>query len=952
LTIFSKLMGVGRMSDPKEHVFEENPSLVERCFEVFRRDPSMVSPHWRSWFDGFRSGFVTSASLGSMTPVAMQRVDADALVESGVARLAESYKRYGHLRAAVNPLGLYRIDVSALDRANHGLADTAGDVVVSADPLLGLPAQTVDARVAALEGLFCGSVAPEFEQVENLDEKAWLYSQIMRLKAKVDGDEASAIFRELAFADAFEKTLSTKYIGKKRFSIEGADAQIPALETLLDVAARHGVRECMMGMAHRGRLAIIVGVVKMPFSMMLAEFEGEIPDNACCDDVKYHCGFESRRTTRSGHSIEVKMVSNPSHLEAVDPVLMGEARAHQDRLDGGETGRVLPVLLHGDAAISGQGVVYETLQMANLPGYSVGGIVHLVANNQLGFTTDPEYSRSSTSCTDIAKVIGAPIVHVNGEDLDAVHQVMTVALEYRQKFGKDFFVDLVCYRRHGHNEADEPTYTQPALYKLIKEKRPAWMIWRDALIARDVTPSGAAFYDAAYAAIRSELDGVYLAMKEGKTAVPEDAWTTSCGQPSKLDSVLLPAETAVPLAELKRVGRELLRFAPDAKPHTKLARRLLADRAQMVEGALPVDWGFAENLAYGTLITEGNSFRLSGQDVGRGTFSHRHAVFVDEVTGEHHVPLLNLRRADLGVAQSVAVVNSPLSEFAVLGFEHGYARNHPKSLTVWEAQFGDFVNGAQIILDQFLAAGECKWHRINNLVMLLPHGFEGQGAEHSSGRLERFMQLASDGNMIVANVTSSAQLFHLLRRQLHGGAQKPLVLFTPKSYLRSPLTASTLDELAAGRFEEVLDDAVAARDPSRVTRLVLCSGKVALDAIGLRAGEGAAASPSAAGFDATAIIRIEQLYPLQAEKLKVILARYPNATRLFWAQEEPRNMGAWYHIAPEIEKVARSIGRAVRPEYIGRHAKSSPAGGLEKIHKAEQGELLRSLFEATEGCEV
>jgi 2-oxoglutarate dehydrogenase E1 component len=933
------------VDEPIERVFEKNPEQVEAKFELFQKSAFAVSPEWRAWFDGFRSGFVTSAQLCSKGPSAGVVLNSD--FDAKVVRLTESYKRYGHVSARVNPLGLNRDEVPALSLERYALSESDSHRWVAADAQLRFPEQRLVDRISGLRKLFCESVSPEFEHVESFDEKDWLYAQVGRFREHMTGDEGFAVFRELAFADAFEKTLSTKYVGKKRFSIEGADAQIPALETLLDAAASQGVRECIMGMAHRGRLAIIVGVVKMPFEMMLAEFEGEIPPDACCDDVKYHCGFESSRRTRSGLPMAVKMVSNPSHLEAVDPVLQGEVRARQDLMDGGNATKVLPVLLHGDAAISGQGVVYETLQMANLSGYSVGGTIHVVANNQLGFTTAPEYSRSSTSCTDVAKVISAPVVHVNSEDLDAVHQVMKVALEYRQRFGKDFFIDLVCYRRHGHNEADEPTYTQPSLYRLIKEKPAAWMLWRDALVARTRGEGFSAQLDALYKSIRMELDGIYLKMKRGEAGVPAEAWTASCGHPSKVGAILASVETAVTDADLARVGKELLKFPPYAKPHSKLARKLLADRALMIEGELAVDWGFAENLAYGSLVAEGFSFRLSGQDVGRGTFSHRHAVFVDEESGEHYLPIRNLKN-DTSCQKHVAeVINSPLSEFAVLGFEYGYARNHPRAVTVWEAQFGDFVNGAQIILDQFLSAGECKWHRVNNLVLLLPHGFEGQGAEHSSGRLERFLQLAADGNMIVANVTSAAQLFHILRRQAHSHAHKPLVLFTPKSYLRSPLTASALEAFTSRQFEEIVDDGVEA---VRVERVVFCAGKMALDLSAYRDLE--VGKSADLDLNSTAVVRIEQLYPLHTEKMAAVVKKYVHAKSFFWAQEEPRNMGAWQHVAPEIEKVMASLGVSIPLRYIGRHAKSSPAGGLEKIHKLEQSELLRKVFSATKECEV
>ncbi len=928
-------------SQPIDQIFETNTNLVDSMFQKYQISPESVSLEWRRWFDGFRSGFASAAALA---PENSNTEIFENSIEGPTQRLSDAYKRYGHLRANTNPLGLNREHVSVLNLESHNLSDANLETVVSANIWLKLPQQTLRQRVESLEKMFCGTAAPEFEHVEDPAEKSWLYERANSFHTPLTQSENESILSELCFADAFEKTLATKYIGKKRFSIEGADAQIPALETLIDKAAQSGVQDCFIGMAHRGRLAIIVGVVKMPFEMMLAEFEGEIPEDACCDDVKYHCGFQSHRKTRSNLPINVLMTSNPSHLEAVNPVLMGEVRARQTLEFANDTSRVLPILLHGDAAISGQGVVYESLQMSNLDGYSVGGIVHIIANNQLGFTTDPEYSRSSTSCTDIARVIGAPIVHVNAEDLGAVHNVVSLALEYRQKFKKDFFVDLVCYRRHGHNEADEPTYTQPGLYKRIKEKQAPWLLWRDAILSQNGTQKNSDSLNIIYTTLRSDLDSIYLKMKREGSQLSHDVWTTSCGHPAKTATILAPVDTCVKYSAFKKASQALITFAPNAKPHSKLARKLLADRAEMAAERAPIDWGMGEMLAYATLVDEGFSFRMSGQDVGRGTFSHRHAVFVDEETGEHHVPLTNLFRPTDFKNQTVEVINSPLSEFAVLGFEYGFARNHNNALVVWEAQFGDFANGAQIIIDQFLAAGECKWHRVNNMVLLLPHGFEGQGAEHSSARLERFLQLASDGNMIIANPTSSAQLFHILRRQMHSHAHKPLVLFTPKSYLRSSLTSCDANEFTSGRFVEILDDKVAVE---KVRRIVFCSGKVALDLTTHRN------ENSTAGIlSETAIVRIEQLYPLHTDLLKEVIQKYSAAEKFFWVQEEPKNMGPWLSIAPEIRDVLTDLGKHVKLYYVGRHAKSSPAGGLEKIHKADQARLVDAAFAAQQSTEV
>jgi 2-oxoglutarate dehydrogenase E1 component len=931
-------------STPAPRVFETNPAEVEAMFELYQKSPNGVPADWQRWFEAFRSGF---SAAKAFLPT---QASPENSIEGAAERLTSAYKRYGHLKAQTNPLNLNRPSAPILEPSAHGLGTSDFSTWLSPNTQFSLPAQTLGERIQTLESLFCQTAAPEFEHVENPQEKAWLYEKLKSFHTPLSPQNANAIFEELAFADAFEKTLGTKYIGKKRFSIEGADAQIPALESILDSAASLGTQKCVMGMAHRGRLAIIVGVVKMPFEMMLAEFEGEIPEGACCDDVKYHCGFESTRPTRSGHTIHIKMSSNPSHLEAINPVLMGEARAEQALHHNGDTQSVLPILLHGDAAISGQGVVYETLQMANLGGYSVGGIIHIIANNQLGFTTDPEYSRSSTSCTDIARVIGAPIVHVNSEDLTALHNIATLAVEYRQKFKKDFFIDLICYRRHGHNEADEPTYTQPGLYKLIKEKQSPWVLWREVLLAQNSTllQFNAESLNAGYTKIRTELDSIYVKMKNEGSSLNESVWSTSCGHPSKTEAVLAQVHTAVSPKSWNEAASGLISFPASAKPHSKLSRMLLASRAEMAAGRARIDWGMGEMMAYATLVAEGFSFRLSGQDVGRGTFSHRHAVFVDELTGEHHIPLKNMIPQSAKTAANapkVEVVNSPLSEFAVLGFEYGYARTHSKALVVWEAQFGDFANGAQIIIDQFLAAGECKWHSVNNMVLLLPHGFEGQGAEHSSARIERFLQLAADGNMIIANVTSSAQLFHILRRQMHGDAHKPLVIFTPKSYLRSPLSACSVESFTEGGFSEVLDDSLAS--PQKVKRVVFASGKVALDLISHES------EASGAGhYSETAIVRIEQLYPMNTNAITALLQKYTNATHYFWVQEEPKNMGPWLCIAPELRTVLSRSGIHAELQYLGRHAKSSPAGGLEKIHKADQAKLIAAAFEATQSTEV
>jgi 2-oxoglutarate dehydrogenase E1 component len=737
-----------------------------------------------------------------------------------------------------------------------------------------------------------------------------------------------ALLHEIYEAETFESFIHTKFVGQKRFSLEGGESLMLALYSILENSGKQGVEEIIMGMAHRGRLNVLANFLQKPLDVIFNEFQDNFNPELVggSGDVKYHLGFQTSRISSDGKKVDIRMAANPSHLEAVDPVVQGKARARQRVLkDTEERKKVIPLLVHGDAAFIGQGIVAEIFNMSQLPGYRTGGTIHLVVNNQIGFTTLPADARSTRYCTDIAKMVDAPIFHVNGEDPLSVIEMAQIALEFRQKFGRDVVVDIYCYRRHGHNETDEPLFTQPNLYNLIKGHPLLSTIFVNQTAALGTISVEEAAQikgklieklEAAFSLIKNQADS--------KKKKSEFSGSTAIFQPPYSYE---PVNTEITKGTLDKLVKAITAVPKNFNVVPKIQRTVIDRRKQVWKDGGPYDWGFAEALAFGSLILEGTPVRLSGQDSRRGTFSHRNSVLYDEKTRERFIPLKNIAPNQ----ETFCVYNSPLSEYAVLGFDYGYSMDFPSMLCIWEAQFGDFANGAQIIIDQFIASAEAKWRRPSSIVMLLPHGYEGQGPEHSSARLERFLQLCAEENMQVCNLTTPAQYFHALRRQIHRGYRKPLVIMSPKSLLRSEDAASKVADFTNARFEEILDDA-SIQDPKKVTRIIFCTGKVYYDLIKGREAAGQQAT--------TAIVRLEQIYPLHGDRLRAIVARYGSVKRFVWCQEEPENMGAWNFIAPRIAGLVGSlIGYAGRPE------SASPAAGSSGKHKDQQAALINQAFQ-------
>ena len=841
--------------------------------------------------------------------------------QAGVLQLVRAFRVRGHLSAHLDPLGSPPLHQDELELAFNGLSVWDLERRFAAGTLAGTrEPRPLREILDVLRETYCRYVGVEFMHIQELSIRRWLEERMesSRNAAPLAAEEQARILQKLGAAEAFEKFLHTTYVGQKRFSLEGGETLVPMLDALLSDAAGAGVAEAVIGMTHRGRLNILSNVVGKSLASIFREFEGELDPNAAhgSGDVKYHLGATGTHEAPSGAKLKLTLAPNPSHLEAVDPVVEGVVRAKQDRIGDDEHRRVLPILLHGDAAFAGQGVVAETLNLSQLRGYRTGGTVHIVVNNQIGFTTGPRDARSSPYATDVARMVQAPIFHVNGDQPEDAVRVVRLALAFRSAFRRDVVVDLVCYRRWGHNEADDPSYTHPLLYAKIEAKRSVRKLYTEELLRRgDLTPEAA---EQALARYREHLQATVdevRRLREDRPEVP----TPGDGEPTGATTTS-PA-TAVPLERLAAILDGLDRVPDGFEVHPRLAK-LLARRREQLEGSA-IDWSLAEALAFGSIVLEGIPVRLSGEDSGRGTFSQRHAILYDHRTEERHIPLAHLA-PDQARFQ---VFDSHLSEFAVLGFEYGYSVANPSALVMWEAQFGDFANGGQVIIDQFIASAESKWNIASGVTLLLPHGYEGQGPEHSSARLERFLQLAAGGNIRVACPSTPASYFHLLRRQARDGVRKPLVVMTPKSLLRLREATSPAASLVAGAFEPVLDDASIA-DPSAVRRIVLCAGKVfyELDAARREAGGGE-----------VAIARLEQLYPFPADAIRAVLDRYPGAADVCWAQEEPRNMGAWSFLDERLRRLVPEGGL----RYAGRHAGASTATGSHKRHLAEQAALVR-----------
>jgi 2-oxoglutarate dehydrogenase E1 component len=888
-----------------------NLDALESAYQRWQTDPHSVDESWQRFFEGFELGVARSAAPAS--PDASQ---------TGVFRLIYRYRDLGHFLARLDPLSDPRTTYPHLELAEVGLDEADLDRLFDTSLFVGMPRATLRELLAALRKTYCRTIGVEYMHIHDAGIRHWLQERMepARNSPRFDRSRKLRILKDLHYAELFERFLHTRFFGQKRFSLEGAETLIPILEALLDRAAESGVREIVLGMAHRGRLNVLANFLRKPYQEIFAEFEENyLPESVDGDgDVKYHLGFSSDRTSSSGIPIHVSLTPNPSHLEAVDPVVEGRTRAKQHRFQDHEQKRGLPLLIHGDAAFAGQGLVAETLNLAQLAGYTTGGTIHVIINNQIGFTTGTGDARSTTYCTDIAKMIQVPIFHVNGEDPEAAVYVTELAVDFRQTFGRDVVIDLFCYRRHGHNEGDEPSLTQPLMYNKIRSRPSLSEIYTEQLIMTgDLTLDETEALDQKFQAkLQSALEEIHT------EPLARRGMRGSSGHWKGLSAryTHAPVETGVPREILLEILDGLSRVPESFNLHPTIAKLLQTRRQEVVQGQ-PLNWATGEALAFGSLLLEGTPIRLSGQDCRRGTFSQRHAVLYDARTGEPYYPLDALR-ADQ--ARFMAF-DSLLSEAAVLGFEFGYALDAPDRLVIWEAQFGDFANGAQVIIDQFIAASETKWQRDSGLVMLLPHGYEGQGPEHSSARIERFLQLCAEDNLQVCYPTTPAQYFHLLRRQMHRNFRKPLVVMTPKSLLRSKVAVSPFNDFTHGHFLETIDDNSA--DPQRVKRVLLCSGKVYYDLVEQRTAEKA---------NEVAIVRVEQFYPFPADQLGRELGKYRRATEWVWVQEESANMGGWAFMEPRL----RALGHPC--EYVGRDASASPATGSHSIHKREQKELVEA----------
>ncbi|HEY3405279.1 MAG TPA: 2-oxoglutarate dehydrogenase E1 component [Ohtaekwangia sp.] len=911
--------------DKYSYISNADVGYLDQLYQNYKKDPSSVDATWQKFFEGYEFSQQRYGDNGNGASTTASVSDSISIKETQVRNLIFQYRSFGHLKSKTNPVRERRNHNVNLDHKSVGLTDADLDTEFDVAAEIGMQRSTLRKIIEKLNAVYLGPIGFEHNFIRNDDIRAWLYQKIEKeyYSYNPGQDEKKRILSKLNEAVVFENFLHTKFLGQKRFSLEGGENTIPGLQTIINKSAELDVKEVVIGMAHRGRLNVLANILGKTYEQIFTEFEGNVsPENLTMGDgdVKYHLGYSSHINTPSGKKIYVKLTPNPSHLEAVDPLVLGYTRGQIDDEYKGELSKGMAILIHGDAAVAGQGIVYEVVQMSGLPGYTTGGTIHFVINNQVGFTTDYDDARTSIYCTDIAKIVDAPVLHVNGDDAEAVSFAANLAVEYRIKFGKDIFIDLLCYRRHGHNESDEPKFTQPKLYNIIAKHPNPREIYVKRLIERgDVD---AALADEMDKNFRNQLQDRLNEVKQKplpyKPQKMEEEWEQMrWAKPEDFDK---SPDTGVKESVIEKVGKALTSIPEGFKP-LKQIEKLLKDRSTAFFEEKSLGWAEAELLAYGSLLLEKTTVRMSGQDVKRGTFSHRHAYFFDANTNEPYCGLNNLEKGQ----GKFHIYNSLLSEFGVLGFEYGYSMSSPSALVLWEAQFGDFVNGAQVMIDQFLSSAESKWQRMNGLVMLLPHGYEGQGPEHSSCRPERFLQLAAEYNMVVANPTTAANFFHLLRRQVSWSFRKPCVVFSPKSLLRHPGVASPVKDFTSGSFNEVLDDPnVSAKD---VNRVILCSGKVYYDLLEVQ--------QKRKNKD-TAIVRMEQLYPFPEKQLKAVLKKYKDA-KLVWAQEEPANMGAQSFIVRMMPKY--------EVEYVSRKASASPATGYTKVHKVEQDKLVNKAFE-------
>jgi 2-oxoglutarate dehydrogenase E1 component len=899
--------------DKHSYLSNADGAVIEDYYQRYINNPDSVSEGWRKFFEGFE---FARKNYDTDVPEGFQK-------EFKVINLIDGYRTRGHLFTKTNPVRARRTYRPTLDIENYGLEKADLETVFQAGNEIGIGPSKLKDIIDHLEQTYCDSIGIEYMYIRKPEEVAWIREKLeLKNRPKYSEKEKKHILHKLNQAVVFEKFLHTKFVGQKRFSLEGNEALIPALDAVIEKGADIGIKEFIIGMAHRGRLNVLANIFNKTYEKIFSEFEGkEYEDNLFDGDVKYHLGYSCDVKTDSGHDVHMTLAPNPSHLETVGPVVEGITRSKLDTYLKDEK-KVVPIIIHGDAAIAGQGVVYEVVQMAQLDGYRVGGTLHIVVNNQIGFTTNYIDGRSSTYCTDVAKVTLSPVLHVNGDDVEAVIQAIQFAIEYRQTFHKDVFIDILGYRKYGHNEGDEPKFTQPLLYKAIGKHKNPRDLYLDKLINEGIiSKEKASEQENVFNQLLQErLDDAKQIERATVSHFLNRTWQGI--EVSDEDSFLTSPDTSYDKKKLIALADKINSLPKDKKFINKLAR-LFEARKQMIKDD-NLDWAMGELLAYATLLADKHPIRFSGQDVERGTFSHRHAVVKVEDSEEEYTPLNNISKDQA----PLYIYNSLLSEYGVLGFEYGYAMASPNALTIWEAQFGDFNNGAQIIIDQFLSAAEEKWKTQNGLVMLLPHGYEGQGAEHSSGRMERFLQLCAEDNMQVANCSTPANFFHILRRQLKWNFRKPLVVFTPKSLLRHPKCVSTIDELATGKFQEVIDDAAAkAKD---VDTLVFCTGKFYYDLL---------AKKEDIDAENIALVRLEQLYPLPFNQIEEIIKKYNNAKKIIWAQEEPENMGAWSHLMRHLSHL--------NLEVISLAESGAPATGSAKAHVVRHTAIIDKLFENT-----
>jgi 2-oxoglutarate dehydrogenase E1 component len=901
--------------DPYSYLNNADPAYIEELYNIYHENPDLLDEGWKRFFEGFEFKHLSFKKA--------EQGKTQIPEEFKVINLIAAYRQRGHLFTLTNPVRIRRKYTPTLDLENFGLGESDLDKTFEAGKEIGIGTTTLRDIAEHLKQTYCQSIGIEYRYIRRTEIVDWLCMKMESTRniPQFTREEKNYIFGKLSEAVLFEKFLHKKFPGQKRFSLEGSESLIPALDAIIERGAEMGCEEFYIGMPHRGRLNVLANILQKSPEDIFTEFEGkEYQDSYLMGDVKYHLGFTSERKSKKGKSISLNLSPNPSHLETVNPVVEGMARARTDNVYKGDAGKITPILIHGDASVAGQGIIYEILQMSELPGYKTGGTLHLVVNNQIGFTTNYLDARSSIYCTDVAKITQSPIFHVNADDVEAVVYVIKMAMEFREIFNKDIFIDLLGYRKWGHNESDEPRFTQPTLYKAIESHPDPRQIYLAKLIAEgQITREEALSLESE---INESLEKQLLAAKTREkakvTQFMESVWKDiRKAVPEDFQSSPV---TGLRKEILKEIGDKITSLPPEKKFFRKV-EKLQADRKKMIEKGEAIDWAMAELLAYGTLLYEGKPVRISGQDSQRGTFSHRHAVLTLEDTDEYYIPLCHI-----GEHQgSFSIYNSLLSEYGVLGFDYGYSLAAPEGLTVWEAQFGDFANGAQIIFDQYISSAEDKWKIMSGLVVLLPHGYEGQGPEHSSARMERFLTLCADGNMQIVNCTTPANFFHVLRRQLQRDFRKPLVVFTPKSLLRHPACVSPLFDFSTGGFKEVIEDSTV--HPEEVKRVLFCTGKIYYELLEER---------EKTRRNDVAIVRLEQIYPFPQGFINNVIASYPKAERYVWVQEEPANMGAWNFILRNFKQVELLL--VARPE------SGSPATGSSKLHILRQRKIIEKAF--------